>query len=412
MRKKLALGFASVALVAGLSNYLIVAFLQDSAISTGFALALADAGIGVLAGFSLSRYFTRHLRELASATSLMSQGDLRGRVDIATGDELQDLAGSFNTMVGSLSKVVTEVKASTQDIFDTAQSLSLAADRVNASTAEITSTVDAIATGAESQAEMAGRTTEITRGLAQSTEEIAEKAKAAASLASEVGSRARQGADDSTAAIEKISEIYQKVERASSAVAGFRDRALQINKTVDFITPIAQQTHLLALNASIEAARAGEHGRGFAVVAEEVGKLADNARVFADQIADLAEGINTGSAEVIKTMADSLEAAVEGRSVVAGVSRNLEDIKQAVLPSVDRVMEIWAATEKQARGAEGVVKAVEEIARIAHSNAAGTQEASAATEEQSADMQQMSACARKIATTSDTLRELVTIFKI
>ena len=98
--------------------------------------------------------------------------------------------------------------------------------------------------------------------------------------------------------------------------------------------------------------------------------------------------------------------------MVAGVSRNLEDIKQAVLPEVDRVMEIWAATEKQARGAEGVVKAVEEIARIAQSNAAGTQEASAATEEQSADMLQMSACARKISSTSDTLRELVTIFKI
>jgi methyl-accepting chemotaxis protein len=272
--------------------------------------------------------------------------------------------------------------------------------------------VQSIARGAETQAEMVNRTTEITRGLAHSTEEIAEKAKAAATLASEAGARARQGAGDAADAMEKISQIHHKVERAAETVAGFRERALQINKTVDFITSIAQQTHLLAINASIEAARAGVHGLGFAVVAEEVGKLADNARVFADQIADLAQGINTGSAGVIDSMNANLASAVEGRSVVAAVSRNLDDIKQAVLIAVDRVMEISAATEKQVRGADGLVKAIEEISRIAQNNAAGTQEASGATQEQTASMQEMSASAQQLARASDTLKELVTVFKI
>src|SRR5678816_3678114 len=391
MQKKLAIGFVAVALIAGLSNYLIVALFKDSAISTAMGLAMADVLIGVLAGISLSRYYTRHLKSLAAATSLMSKGDLTRKVEIETGDEVEELADSFNAMVSSLLNVVTEVKATAQQIFSSAQSLSSTAEEMNASTEEISSTVQNIARGAETQAELANRTTEITRGLAHSTEEIAEKAKAAAGLATDAGQRARQGADDAAAAMEKITQIYHKVERATSTVAGFRERALQINKTVDFITSIAQQTHLLALNATIEAARAGEHGRGFAVVAEEIGKLAENARVSADQISDLAEGINTGSSGVIESMNDSLASAVEGRSVVAGVSRNLEDIKQAVLATVDRVMEISAATEKQARGAEGLVKAIEEISHIAENNAAGSEEASAATQEQTASMQEMSA---------------------
>ncbi|HEY3176148.1 MAG TPA: methyl-accepting chemotaxis protein [Candidatus Polarisedimenticolia bacterium] len=412
MRRKLAIAFVSVALVAGLSNYLIVALFKDSAISTTMGLALADVLIGVLAGISLSRYFTRHLKDLATAASQMSKGDLTRKVEIHTGDEIEELASSFNLMVGSLFNVVTEVKSTAQQIFASAQSLSATAAEVNASTEEISTTVQNIAKGAEGQSEMVNRTIEITRSVAHSTEEIADKARAAAALVSEAGSRARQGADDAAAAMDKISEIYHKVERAATSVGGFRERALQINKTVDSITSIAQQTHLLALNATIEAARAGEHGRGFAVVAEEVGKLADNARVFADQIADLAQGINTGSAGVIESMNDSLAAAVEGRSVVGGVSRTLDDIKQTVLATVDRVMEISAATDKQARGAEGLVKAIEEISRIAENNAAGTQEASAATQEQTASMQEMSASAQQLARTSDTLKELVTIFRI
>ncbi|MGH9869481.1 MAG: methyl-accepting chemotaxis protein [Candidatus Polarisedimenticolia bacterium] len=412
MRVKLAFGFVAVALVAGLSNYLIVALFRDSALSTGVGLAVVDALIGVLAGTSLSRYFTRHLKDLALATSHMSKGDLTRKVEIHTGDEIEELASSFNAMVASLSNVVTEVKVSAQQISTSAQSLSSTAEEMNASTENISDTVRKIAVGAESQAAMVDRTTEITRELAVSTEEIAARARAAASLASEAGTRARQGADDAGQATEKISQIYRKVERASETVAGFRERALQINKTVDFITSIAHQTHLLALNATIEAARAGEHGRGFAVVAAEVGKLADSARVFADQIAELAEGINTGSSGVIESMNDSLASAVDGRNAVGAVGRNLEDIKQAVLATVDRVSEISASTEKQALGADRLVKAIEEIARIAQSNAAGTQDASAATLEQTASMQEMSSSAQQLARTSDALKEMVTIFRL
>ena len=412
MQKKLAIAFVAVALVAGLSNYLIVALFADSAISTGAGLAVADALIGILAGISLSRYMTRHLKMVASAAAEMSKGDLTRRVHVRTSDEIEELASSFNTMADNMLNIVREVKSTAVQIFESAAGLSSTAAEVNSSTTHISSTVQTIARGAETQAEMAMRTTEITRVVAHSTEQIAQRARDAARLVSEAGQRARQGSTDAAAAMTSITDIYTKVERAAEAVAGFRQHALQINKTVDAIATIAAQTHLLALPATIEAARAGEHGRGFAVVAEEIGKLADNARVFADQIAELADGINTGSAAVIQSMTDSLETAVAGRGVVAGVSRNLEDIKMTVLSAEERVTEISAATQQQASGSEGLVKAIEEIASIAGDNAAGTQEASAATTEQTASMHQMSVSAQQLARTSDTLKELVTVFRI
>ena len=74
----------------------------------------------------------------------------------------------------------------------------------------------------------------------------------------------------------------------SSAIEGFREQALSINKAVDMIASIGQQTHIVALNAALEAARAGERGRGFSVVAEEVRELAERAGRLAEQITGLA----------------------------------------------------------------------------------------------------------------------------
>jgi len=415
MQRKLAFGFMGVAfifsIVNGLNWMLPQLFLEHPIPSTIFIVSL-DVLVGIAAALLLARYYTKHIKDLATASTAMSKGDLTRRVEIHSDDEVGELATSFNTMLASMLNVVTEVKSTSERISESAQALSSAAEEINASTEEISNTVQSIARGAETQADMVNRTQEITRTLAVSTEEIATKARLAADLSAEAQARSMQGSADAASAIQKMEEVSTKVERAASSVAGFRDRALEINKTVDFITSIAEETHLLALNATIEAARAGEHGRGFAVVAEEVRKLAENARTFAEQISKLAQDINDGSAGVIRSMEDTNQSAHEARDVVTSASRSLTEIASAVQTGASRVLEISGLTEKQAKGAEGLVKAIEEIAKIAESNAAGTQEASAATEEQTASMQEMYTSAAKLARTADTLKDLVSIFKV
>ena len=412
MRLKLALSFMLVELGFLLIGVMFNRFWRDRTIW----MQVLEISLYVLVGLSapllFSHYFTRNIRKLAELAGVISGGDLTKKVNVDSADEVGELARSFNAMLSSMLNIVKEVKSNSEEIFRLAQTLSGTSEEMNASTEEISSTIQNIARGAEVQADMVNRTSEITRRLATQVEDISKRALKADELAAQARAKAEQGEEYARSAVAQINDVAAKVEHAGKAVRQFRANALDINKTVDFITSVAQQTHLLALNASIEAARAGEQGRGFAVVAEEVRKLAQNARRFAQQISGLADAINEGSSDVIRSMGETSVAGKEGVAAVERAGNSLEEISNAVLASAERMKEISSLTAEQARGADGLVKAFEELHKIAESNAAGTQQASAATQEQTASMQEMAASAQQLARTSDTLKDLVSIFKV
>lgn len=411
MRLKLALAFLVVTFLFIVTHFL---FTPPSFYSFWDLVGYVSLEIliGLVAAMVLSKLFTRHLTALAAATTVISSGDLTRKVDIRSSDEVGELARSFNTMLQSLLNIVTEVRVVSGQIFESAQALSATSQEMNATTEEISSTMQNIAKGAEGTADMVNKTSAITRELAASVEGISEKARFAARASGDAGERARQAGEQMEGSLSTITDLVTRIERSMTFVEGFKDRALRINESVDFISHIAQQTHLLALNATIEAARAGEHGRGFSVVAEEIRKLADASRKFADQIARLAKEINAESTDVITSMTESTRSAREGRTVIQQAKASLDAMILSVLSSVERIEEISSVTETQAKGADGLVRAIEEISRIAEDNAAGTEEASAATEEQTASMQEMSASAQELAKASDTLKDLIAVFKV
>jgi methyl-accepting chemotaxis protein len=411
MKKRLAACFLIVAFFYALVAVLVPRWQTDPFWRITLIVSL-DVMIGLGAAWLVSIFVTRRLRDLAAAAAVISSGDLTRSLDPAGADEEGDLARSFNTMLESLLNVVLEVQGTADRIHGSARSLSTTSDRVTNAIREIATSGYAIARGAESQAQKVGETSVTTLELAKSIDRIALRARSVHQFAGEVSERSTAASEDARHAVETITQVAGKIESATTALEGFQQRADEISKIVAFITSVSEQTHLLAINATIEAARAGEHGRGFAVVAEEVGRLSDNVRSFAEQIHTISEEILRGSKEVADSIRRSLDATADLREAVYRTATSYEGILDASRETVHRAGEISELTEQQRGAAREVTASLDEISKIARQNAQGTEEASAATEQQTASMQQLARSAQALAQTSDKLKDLIAIFKV
>ncbi len=395
-----------------LLGILAVIFITTVMTTRDYLTAFTSLLVGAVAARVLSRMIARRVETLAAATRVISAGDLTKDVAVPSQDELGDLATSFNQMVQSLREIVRETKAVAEKVSASAAALSVTAEEVNSAIEEIALTVDQIAKGAENQVESIGETSHVMRGLSQSTNEIATRARTAAVAAAEAASTAESGGRSAQAAMGKMQEVFNLLEAIAGGVKGFGTKTQQIGTIADVITKIAHQTHFLALNATIEAARAGEHGRGFAVVADEVRKLAAEAAGSAERIASIIQEIREESGKVLASMEVATKEIGSGREVLRSTGEALQEIVRAVVQQVKQVQEISQLTEQQTLGAEALVKAIDQIAKVAEDSAVSTQQASAATVEQKAAMEHMALNAQELSATADKLRELVSRFRV
>lgn len=166
------------------------------------------------------------------------------------------------------------------------------------------------------------------------TQDAAAVASTTAIQTGAIAERAREALQHFRATSE---QIEAGADKAKAIIAELNERSQSIEKMVDTIAAVADQTNLLALNAAIEAARAGEHGRGFAVVADEVRTLAANTGAATKEIAevihsilDLSGGVETQVGEVLGKAAEGRKQVTEVESIVAEIQGGARDVQNAI----------------------------------------------------------------------------------
>jgi methyl-accepting chemotaxis protein len=219
------------------------------------------------------------------------------------------------------------------------------------------------------QATVITQTSTTIEELSATATSIAENAEQLASMSDSTLTTALSGQDMEEQVLNAIARIEDSTKNTASKVDELGYRSGEISRILEYITDIAEQTSLLALNASIEAARAGEAGRGFAVVAQEISKLAEDVQGSADKISNLIGEIKESTASTIGTIDESVNNSAKGVDLVKEARQDLNNIVEVAKKSSVSARRISDATKQQQGANEQVAQAMHQASIISRKNA-------------------------------------------
>ncbi len=411
---KFVIGFIFVVASVVLLN-LVVPRLDIPEWTHQFITVIGALLVGLIFGWLFSKAFTANIKILTEGAERLSHGDLSRKVRLRKGlfsDETEDLSSSLNLVVDSQRNLVGQIRGSSLNVNESSMALATTAEEMTATAHEVAGSIEQISRGAETQAEMVERVSRVVREMAEQIERVAVSSGKLTESAEETTASAREGEGLTSKALENMKQVLSQIEENGAMIVDFSEQVQKIGSIIDVITGIAQKTNLLALNATIEAARAGEYGHGFAVVAEEVSKLADSTSDSAAEITRLIEKTREQSQKVQLSMAQSIKSIDAGRAAVDVIGNAFKAIIDKAETAQERSIDIRDLTEKQNRGAQAIVEAIEEIARVAEDNAASTEQVSAATEEQTASMEEMTFASQRLSRLAEELLAAVRRFNL
>ena len=316
------------------------------------------------------------IMRLLDELSSLADGDLTVQATV-TEDITGAIADSINYAIEALRELVTTIN-------DTAIQLDSATKQTQAAAAHM-----AKASGAQSR--QIASATESTAEMAASIEEVSGNSERCADVARHSVDIAHKGGDAVRRTIDGMNAIRETIQETSKRIKRLGESSQEIGNTVELINDIAEQTNILALNASIQASMAGEAGRGFAVVADEVQRLAERATNATKQIEVLVRTIQTDTNEAVVSMERSTTDVVGGALLAENAGAALEEIEQVSNQIASLVQNISASARQQAVASGNISKNMQVVREISSQTAEG----SSATSTSIAKLAALSAQLRK-----------------
>ncbi len=342
-------------------------------VATGFLV------LGGLAFFLVvTRSITNPLRSTVAAFSKIAAGDLTRRLPLESQDEIGELRQSANLMTDRLGAMMNSITECSKDLGLAAGQLSQTADTLTRGAEQTTRQSSTVAAAAEEMSVSMITMAESSTQMSENVNLVATSVEEMTAAISEVARSAEQAARVADEAAQLVQNTNQEISQLGQTADG-------IGQVIEVIRDIAEQTKLLALNATIEAARAGDAGKGFAVVATEVKDLARQTAEATNDIRQRVEGIQNSSGHAISAVnrisdvvtrvndaSRTIASAVEEQSITTKeISRNLVQAAAGAQTVCSSVSQTVTATREVSEN----IARVDQNARHTAEDAARTQNA-------------------------------------
>jgi methyl-accepting chemotaxis protein len=309
---------------------------------------------GILIHFVSRPRFDMLLDTYVQTLEQVVRGDLRQRLDVsglaANTDEekmLVRLGDAVNRMLDRLQDVVTEISGALQ--------------RIDNDTGEILTATSRQISMANEQDAVVTETTATVNEVRATVTETAERAQSVAETAQVSVDISRTGTEAVSQTISGMELIRRRVEDIADNILVLSEHTQQIGEIIATVNNLADQSRMLALNASVEAARAGEEGKGFAVVALEVRNLADQNRDATIQVREILGEIQRATNAAVMVTEEGSKGVDHGQDLVNRAGGSIRDLAHAIEEAALAAMQIAASTRQQTIGMDQLTQAMRTI---------------------------------------------------
>jgi methyl-accepting chemotaxis protein len=288
----------------------------------------------------------------------------RGLLKQRAEDAEATAAGSKSTIVfGTLLCMLISAAAGFILTRSLTTQIGTAVGMVQSSSTELQAAANQQATGSKEQATAMNEISTTISELMATSRQIAESAQRVAQIAGQTAGAAKSGEGTVETTHESISLIRRQVDLIVSNMLELGKKSQQIGAVLDIVSELAEQTNILAINATIEAAGAGEAGRRFTVVAEEIRKLADRVGGSTKEIRTLIDDVRSAVNTTVMTTESGSKAVDAGSKQFGEVALALKQIVSLVSTTTEAAREIELSTKQQATAVEQVNVAIANVAQ-------------------------------------------------
>jgi methyl-accepting chemotaxis protein len=244
--------------------------------------------------------------------------------------------------------------------------------QVESSSTQLQSAANQQATGSREQASAMTQVATTISELLATSRQIAESAQRVAEIADQTATSARGGDGTLGKAGDTISGMRRQMDLVVGHMLELGKKSQQIGGVLDIVSELAEQTNILAINATIEAVGAGESGRRFAVVADEIRKLADRVSGSTKEIRGLIDDVRSAVNTTVMATESGSKTVDAGSRQFGEVAAAFKQIAGMVITTTQAAREIELSTKQQATAVEQVNLAISNVAQATRESEASS----------------------------------------